>query len=123
MNVYSLEDVNNLMICKLIFCNGKQLAQMICTDQLSVWDWLKYNIRNQDMLFRTPKRNKMPKNEVPQTFLQNAYEEAAKRMTKTLAIGKTKTLTRSKKPLHFPMMETERKSSMARTWGKKLKKD
>lgn len=71
------------MICKLIFCNGKQLARMICLMNLVFG--IGSNTAFEIMLFRTPKRNKRPRSEASQIFLQNAYEEAAKSTKKTLA--------------------------------------
>ena len=75
MNVSLLEDETYLNDLKNNLPQRKTMGTNNLTDKRSVWDWLKYNIRNHAISYSKQKAKERNKKE---KSLQTAYEEAKK---------------------------------------------
>ena len=76
MNVSPLEDENYLSNLKDDIPEWKRLGVESLSDKRSIWDWLKYNIRNHAISYSKQKAKERNRK---LTELQTAYEEATKK--------------------------------------------
>ena len=76
MNVSLLDDENYLNELKNNFPEGKTTCIISLSDKRSIWDWLKYKIRNYAIYYS---KQKARERNAGEKLLQTTYEEAAKR--------------------------------------------
>ena len=94
MNVSLLQDENYLNELKNNFPEWKTTGTNNLSDKRSIWDWLKYKIRNNAISYSKQKeRERNAEEKLLQTTYR--YEEAAKRYEEEAYSG---TLSRLKSP-------------------------
>ena len=76
MNVSLLEDENYLNELKNNFSKWKIMGINDLSDKRSIWDWLKYKIKNHAISYS---KQKATERNAREKFLQTTYEEATKR--------------------------------------------
>ena len=99
MNVSLLQDENYLNELKNNFPKWKTTGTNNLSDKRSIWDWLKYKIRNHAISYS---KQKGRERNAKEKLLQTTYEEAAKRYEEDRSTRNQNLLNEAKEILeHF----------------------
>ena len=100
MNVSLLQDENYLNELKSNFPEWKTTGTNNLSNKRSIWEWLKYKIRNQAFSYS---KQKAKERHAREKLLQTTYEEAAKRYEEDPSTRNQNLLNEAKKFLNISL--------------------